>query len=356
MQSLARRLEKGGVLSCPGISAAAQPFVAALSRHLFPHRPIVLVAEGLKIQESAQQDLATWLAVEAEKRDVKPDVRSQEAEAAGQNPPKDITHHASRITHHVSSTAPPLFYPAWEVLPHEARLPHADVISERLETLVALTQYATRNTPPAPLIVTSVAALLQRTFPAGAVRERTRTLTRGDRFDPLDLVEWLEAQGYEPEAQVTQKGEIALRGGILDVYPLTSPWPVRAEFFGDELESLRQFDPLTQMSREEITTVTIPPAGELGLLKKSEEGGGESSKSETRNPKEARNPKSEVGPVKLREDFTGCWIICRQEQYFCCVSLSYWLNEPTSMRGKCPKGTLSLSRGRPFKSKPRIAG
>jgi transcription-repair coupling factor (superfamily II helicase) len=112
-----------------------------------------------------------------------------------------------------------------------------------------------------------VVALLQRTFPAEAVRERTRTLTRGDRIDPLDLVEWLEEQGYEPEAQVTQKGEIALRGGILDVYPLTSPWPVRLEFFGDEVESLRQFDPLTQISREEITAVTIPPAGELGLLK-----------------------------------------------------------------------------------------
>jgi transcription-repair coupling factor (superfamily II helicase) len=154
-------------------------------------------------------------------------------------------------------------------LPHEARLPHADVISERLETLVALTQHATRNTSTTPLIVTTVTALLQRTFPAGVVRERTRTLTRGDRIDPLDLVEWLEAQGYEPEAQVTQKGEIALRGGILDAYPLTSPWPVRLEFFGDELESLRQFDPLTQVSREEIPAVTIPPAGELGLLKKS---------------------------------------------------------------------------------------
>ena len=82
------------------------------------------------------------------------------------------------------------------------------------------------------------------------------------------MVEWLEDQGYEPEAQVTQKGEIALRGGILDIYPLTSPWPVRMEFFGDELESLRQFDPLTQISREEVTGVTIPPAGELGLLKK----------------------------------------------------------------------------------------
>jgi transcription-repair coupling factor (superfamily II helicase) len=153
-------------------------------------------------------------------------------------------------------------------LPHEVRLPHADVISERLETLVALTHHASRITHPAPLVVTSVVALLQRTFPAGTVRDHTRALTRGDRVDPLDLVEWLEEQAYEPEAQVTQKGEIALRGGILDIFPLTSPWPVRLEFFGDELESLRQFDPLTQMSREEIRAVTVPPAGELGLLKR----------------------------------------------------------------------------------------
>jgi transcription-repair coupling factor (superfamily II helicase) len=87
-------------------------------------------------------------------------------------------------------------------------------------------------------------------------------------LDPLDLVDWLEAEGYEAEAQVTQKGELAVRGGIVDVFPLTSPWPVRLEFFGDELESLRHFDPVTQISREEIPTVTIPPAGELGILKK----------------------------------------------------------------------------------------
>ena len=260
MQSLARRLEQGGVLSCAGISAAAQPFLAALLRHLFPQRPIVVVTEGLRTQESAQQDLATWLALEGE-------VQSQPAEGTSQNPASTDTQHATRNTQKAPSPQP-LFYPSWEVLPNDIKLPHADVISERLETLVALTQESKAQSPKSKVVVTSVVALLQRTFPAGAVRERTRTLARGDRVDPLDLVEWLEDQGYEPEAQVTQKGEIALRGGILDIYPLTSPWPVRMEFFGDELESLRQFDPLTQMSREEITTVTIPPAGELGLLKR----------------------------------------------------------------------------------------
>ena len=155
-----------------------------------------------------------------------------------------------------------LFYPAWEVFPHEGKLPHADVISDRLLTLVSLSDNSR-------LVVTSVTALLQKTFPPGEIQERTRTLARGDQINPLDLIEWMEEQGYEPEAQVSQKGEIALRGGIVDVWPLTSPWPARLEFFGDELESLRYFDPLTQISREEISRVTLPPAGELGILKNS---------------------------------------------------------------------------------------
>ena len=167
----------------------------------------------------------------------------------------------------------PLFYPAWEILPHENKLPHADTITDRLQTVVALANLSNTSKNLAPTVVTAVAALLQKTFAPGELRNRIRRLLRGERIEPLDLVEWLEEQGYEPEAQVTQKGELALRGGILDVFPLTSPWPVRLEFFGDELESLRYFDPLTQMSREEIIGVTLPPAGELGVLKSELEHG-----------------------------------------------------------------------------------
>ena len=221
-QSLVRRLEEGGVWSFPGITASAQPFLAALLRKKFPQRTIVVVTENLKAQENFQQDLETWLGW------------------------------------------PPVFYPAWEVLPQEGKLPHSDVISDRLETLVALAGES-------KVVVTSVTALQQKTFGPGDLQSRTRHLPRGGKIAPLDLIEFLEEQGYEPEAQVSQKGEIALRGGILDVFPPTSPWPVRLEFFGDELESLRYFDPITQISREEITEVTLPPAGEIGILKQSRE-------------------------------------------------------------------------------------
>ena len=264
------------MLSCPGVCRAVQPFFAVLLQKIFPHRPIVVAVEDLKTQESFQQDIETWLQVESEVQDPK-------SKLAGFQPS--------------TFNLQPLFYPPWEVLPHEGKLPHADTISDRLQTLVAL---STLNFQPSTLVVTSVTALLQKTFPLGEIKKRTRILQRGDKINPLDLIEWLEEQGYEPEAQVTQKGEIALRGGILDVWPPTSPWPARLEFFGDELESLRHFDPLTQISREEIAAITTPPAGELGLLKSK-----------------VQSPKSKVSEMATLLDYLPpktIFLLCEPEQ------------------------------------------
>ncbi|MCL4180961.1 MAG: transcription-repair coupling factor [Verrucomicrobia bacterium] len=231
---LIRRLGEERVLSVAGVGGSTRGFLTVLLRRLRADRPLVLVVENVKTQEALFQDIQSWLRIMG--GPVPPDGQSL------------------------------LFYPAWEVMPSDSRLPHADVISERLETLVRLGA----PSATAPIVVTTAVALMQRTWGASALRERTRRLARGSRVEPLDLVEWLEEQAYEPEAQVGQKGEIALRGGILDVYPPTSPWPVRLEFFGDELESLRHFDPHSQLSKEAIETVTLPPAGELGLLRQAD--------------------------------------------------------------------------------------
>ena len=134
-QDLLRRLEKGGVLPVTGVAAGAQPFLTAWLRHTFPHRAILAVVDGVKAQEIFHQDLHTWLSA------AQPD----------------------------NAPPAPLFYPAWEVLPHEAKLPHVDVISERLETLVALA-----NTT-APVVVASVTALTQKTFSAAALKARLRS-------------------------------------------------------------------------------------------------------------------------------------------------------------------------------------
>ncbi|MCU0771058.1 MAG: transcription-repair coupling factor [Verrucomicrobia bacterium] len=255
VQTLCRRLENGELLSLAGAPPAAQAFLLAALQRRFPHRSIVLVADHRRTQELFEQDVRTWLQWLEQ-----PPPRRSQIEEASPRDTKTGSRPASASTVQRPGT---LFYPDWEVLPHESTLPHADVISERLETLSALLENPSNGRP----IITNVTALLQRTFRPEGLQNRTRHVRHGDRIDPLDLVEWLEAQGYEPEAQVNTKGQLSLRGGILDVFPLTSPWPVRLEFFGNELESLRFFDPVTQISREAIDTVTLPPAGELGILR-----------------------------------------------------------------------------------------
>ena len=254
VQSLLRHVEKGGLFTCHGVSRAAQPFVSVLLSRLFPARPLLAVTEGIKAQERFHQDVDTWLAFGRSEKKPKGNSKAKKGTKKTGEPPGAV------------SSA--LFYPAWETLPHESQLPHADVISERLETLISLSATPNRAAKISPVLVAQVASLLQRTFRPDTIRQRTRILRGGDQIDLMTLIDWLVDQGYEPEAQVTQKGEIAHRGGILDVHPLTSPWPVRLEFFGDELESLRWFDPLTQISRESIDSITLPPAGELGILKR----------------------------------------------------------------------------------------
>jgi transcription-repair coupling factor (superfamily II helicase) len=268
VQALLRRVEQGGALSLAGVNAAAQPFVVALLRERFPNRSIVAVLPGVKAQEAFHQDVATWMAAAIASK-----IQSPKSKVAGSQPS--------------TLNSQPLYFPAWDILPHEAKLPHVDVISERLETLVGLSQ-AESGKQKAEMIVANVVALMQKTFPPGAIAERTRTLKGGEPINPLDLVEWLEDQGYEPEAQVNHKGEIALRGGILDIFAPTCPWPVRVEFFGDEIESLREFDPISQLSKEAIDGVTIPPAGELGILKRGIEA-----------ESKAQGPRSEVGLRQL---------------------------------------------------------
>ncbi len=122
-QALLRRVAAGGALTWGGVAGAGHAFVAAWLHREFPGRPIVLVAEHLKAQETLHQDLGTWLGQSGQRSAVS----SQPAAAASTLPqtPEPRPH-------------PLLFFPAWETLPHEDKLPHADVISERLETLVAL--------------------------------------------------------------------------------------------------------------------------------------------------------------------------------------------------------------------------
>ena len=236
-------LETGGLLSLQGITGSAQPFLTAQIRARHPDRAIVVVSPNLKAQELFHQDLQSWL-----------------------KPQDDTKPSKAKTKRNKSAGEEILFYPSWEILPHEDKLPHADVISDRLETLIRLDE-----SKAPPVMVASVDALMQKTYQPDDIKDRSRTVKVGDTTDPLDLVEWLEEQGYESEVQVNQKSELAMRGGIVDIFPPTSPWPIRIEFFGDEVESIRQFDPVSQISRDNIESALLPPAGELGIMKRAAE-------------------------------------------------------------------------------------
>jgi transcription-repair coupling factor (superfamily II helicase) len=150
-------------------------------------------------------------------------------------------------------------FPAWETLPHEDILPDQQTIADRLRVLDQM---------PA-VIVASVPALLQRTFSPEAYRRELLTLAVGQNLDRDALVAALTERGYSPEIQVGEPGDMAVRGALVDFYPLDADAPVRVEFAGDQIESIRSFDPATQQSRAKLEDVRFSAAGEIGFLKKS---------------------------------------------------------------------------------------
>ena len=176
VQPLARRVEEGGALSCPGVSAPAQPFLAALLRRLFPDRPILIVTDSLKSQEWFQQDVETWLRMAEMENPQPPRQASEQPRPLPQENAFDEGPPAGKAG---AVTRPTLFYPAWEILPHETKLPHSDVIAERLETLLALARERGNTATAHPFIVTSITALLQRTYSPEQLARRVRTLQRG---------------------------------------------------------------------------------------------------------------------------------------------------------------------------------
>jgi transcription-repair coupling factor (superfamily II helicase) len=148
-----------------------------------------------------------------------------------------------------------------------------EVISERLNVLTAATsdhgQPTAGGERQAPVgsrqpvvIVASARALMFRTLPPRTFALGTRTVKTGQTIDPEKTLEaWLRL-GYTPTTTVLSPGEFSRRGGILDIWPLSSPTPIRIELFGDAIESLRRFDPATQRSREALDALTISPASE----------------------------------------------------------------------------------------------
>jgi transcription-repair coupling factor (superfamily II helicase) len=150
-------------------------------------------------------------------------------------------------------------FPAWDVSPFEAASPHADTSGARLEALQCLLQGG-----PC-ILVTTVAALLQKVIPRKVLAGASCSIMPGDEPDREELLENLVRMGYSNCPLVEERGSFAVRGGILDIFPPSQPRPVRIEFFGDTVETLRSFDPLNQRSQEHLDGLNLLPSRELVL-------------------------------------------------------------------------------------------
>ncbi len=155
-----------------------------------------------------------------------------------------------------------MVFPAWDCLPYDRVSPHRDIIARRLDVLTRLLQPAAGARQ---VVITTVNALMQRVPPPEAFEGRVLTLASGSSVPADRLNAFFAENGYYRVETVGEPGEFAVRGGIIDVFAPGQAQPLRLDFFGDELETLRLFDPLTQRTTEEIESVTLKPVSEVIL-------------------------------------------------------------------------------------------
>ncbi len=175
----------------------------------------------------------------------------------------------TRMAEWLSFVSPGLdvvMFPAWDCLPYDRASPHRDILARRIDGLSRLARW--RNAPAGGrVLVTTIAAILQRVPAPASIEDQTLELRRGQTLDQLALVEFLTGKGYARAGTVGEAGEFAVRGGIIDLFPPGTPVPLRVDFLGDEIEAIRNFDPITQRSLGPIEQFTLRPINEVSLTK-----------------------------------------------------------------------------------------
>ncbi len=169
---------------------------------------------------------------------------------------------AARIEQELEFFAPELpryHLTDWETLPYDRFSPYQDIISERIATLSQL------PTLTAGVTIVAIQTALHRLPPRAWLGGRAFTLRRGDTLDRDDFRRQLEAAGYRAGTQVTEHGDYAVRGSLIDVFPMGAEVPFRLDLFDDEIETVRVFDIETQRSIEEIEMIEILPGREFPL-------------------------------------------------------------------------------------------
>jgi transcription-repair coupling factor (superfamily II helicase) len=155
-------------------------------------------------------------------------------------------------------------FPAWDCLPYDRVSPNAAVVAQRMTALSRLTRAKGRDRPS--VLLTTVNAALQRVPARDFVATHALSVAPGNVIGMQGIIDWLELNGFIRASTVREPGDYAVRGGILDLYPPGMDMPVRLDFFGDALETIRAFDAQTQRSEEQLRGLDLVPVAEFQLI------------------------------------------------------------------------------------------
>jgi len=160
-----------------------------------------------------------------------------------------------------------LEFPAWDCLPYDRVSPNASVVAQRMTALSRLARVKGRDRPS--ILLTTVNAALQRVPAREFVATHALSVAPGNVLGMAGVVQWLELNGFTRASTVREPGDYAVRGGILDLFPPGMDMPVRFDFFGDALETIRSFDPQTQRSETQLSALDLVPVAEFQLITES---------------------------------------------------------------------------------------
>lgn len=160
---------------------------------------------------------------------------------------------------HENNKANVHIFPDWETLPYDVFSPHEDLISERLKTLYTL------NSLQQGVLIVPVSTLMQQLPPVDYIRANTLIVKVGDTLDIAKLRIELDEAGYRHVSQVMEHGEYSTRGSLIDLFPMGANTPYRIDLFGDEVETIRNFNPEDQRTIEKINQIELLPAHEFPL-------------------------------------------------------------------------------------------
>ena len=156
-----------------------------------------------------------------------------------------------------------LEFPAWDCLPYDRVSPHAAVVAQRMMTLARLARVQGREHPA--VLLTTVNAALQRVPARELLAKQSLSAAPGNILPMAGIISWLDLNGFNRASTVREAGDYAVRGGIVDLFAPGMDEPVRLDFFGDTLESIRSFDPETQRTNTDLRALDLVPMAEFQL-------------------------------------------------------------------------------------------